>query len=234
VLGEEREDIGSPQADFVWVIDPVDGTVNFASGLPLFAVSIGVLHRGAPVAGAIYLSCGPNGQPAVTHARRGGGCFLGEQRLSAFAEPELHPSRPAALPAAFWRRFRFGRGLRWRPIEVRTLGSIAYELTLIAAGALQFGVYRAPRIRDVAAGVTLVREAGGIALQWDERQASWVPIEHFVAPRRRSGEPGPLRDWALPVLLGGSAVTTFAAQNLRPRRGLHARLWALLWRLFGG
>lgn len=235
VLGEERSDLGPAGADFVWVVDPIDGTVNFAAGLPVFAVSIGVLHRGVPVVGAVYVSQSIRLHPGVVHARRGGGCFLGEDRLSAFAEPTLRPSHPAALPAAFWRRFALGRGLRWRPVEVRTTGSIAYELALIAAGALQFGVYRSPRIWDVAGGVLMATEAGGAVLSWDRRRSSWLPLERFVAPRRgRRGQAGVLRDWGLPLLVGGSGVTAFVAQHLRPREGLHARLWPLIWRLLGG
>jgi myo-inositol-1(or 4)-monophosphatase len=235
VLGEERPDVGPVDADFIWVLDPIDGTANFASGLPVFAVSIGVLQHGVPVVGAVYTSVGLHLRPGVIHARRGGGCVANGERLVAFGEPTLHPSRPAALPAAYWRRFRFGRGLRWQPIEARTTGSIAWELTMIAAGALQFGAYPRPHIWDLAAGAVLIREAGGLVLYWERARSSWLPLERFDAPLRNArGAPGALRDWTRPVLLGGSLVTTFVAQHLRPRDGLRARLWPLLWRLFAG
>ena len=55
VLGEERDNGGPTDAEIVWVIDPLDGTSNFINGIGLFACSIGVLHRGRPVAGALWL-----------------------------------------------------------------------------------------------------------------------------------------------------------------------------------
>lgn len=234
MLGEERPDLGPSDADFTWVVDPIDGTANFAHGLPIFSVSIGVLHRGVPVVGAIYVTQSPHLCHGVVHARRGGGCFLGEERLAVCAELALHPSHPAALPAAFWRRFAFGRALRRQPIEVRTMGSIAYDLTLIAAGALQFGLYRAPRLWDVAAGVVLVSAAGGVVLNWEASQSRWQPLERFVPPTpARKGEASALRDWAQPIILGGPHVTPFVARHVRPRSGLINRLWPFLRRLLG-
>ena len=54
LLGEEEPpEEESPAPDFVWAVDPIDGTINFVNGLPPWAVSIGVLHRGQPVAGAV-------------------------------------------------------------------------------------------------------------------------------------------------------------------------------------
>ncbi|HRC63395.1 MAG TPA: inositol monophosphatase family protein, partial [Dehalococcoidia bacterium] len=72
IIGEEVELQPDPTRDFVWVIDPVDGTTNFVNGFPLFAASIGVLHRGVPVAGAIWCSTGHELRSGVYHARAGG------------------------------------------------------------------------------------------------------------------------------------------------------------------
>ena len=58
IIGEEVAEASGADCDFVWVVDPVDGTTNFINGFPLFASSIGVLHRGRPVAGAIWCSTG--------------------------------------------------------------------------------------------------------------------------------------------------------------------------------
>jgi len=58
VLSEEDEDIdrgADPAPDYLWIIDPLDGTKNFIAGLPIFGCSVGVLYRGTPIAGAIYL-----------------------------------------------------------------------------------------------------------------------------------------------------------------------------------
>src|SRR5439155_24197501 len=59
LLGEEHADDIADEARYVWVIDPIDGTMNFASGLPLFGISIGLLDQGVPVVGAIWVPVGP-------------------------------------------------------------------------------------------------------------------------------------------------------------------------------
>ena len=79
ILGEEDDDQKradrATAPDFLWVLDPLDGTKNFLHGLPAYACSIGVLYRGEPVVGAVFTPW-PNGSGGVVHhARRGGGAF---------------------------------------------------------------------------------------------------------------------------------------------------------------
>src|SRR5262249_6044585 len=64
VIGEEMEERPGRGQDCVWAVDPIDGTTNFVNGFPMFAASIGVMHRGVPVAGAVWFS--------VSHALRAG------------------------------------------------------------------------------------------------------------------------------------------------------------------
>src|SRR5690606_7734125 len=88
IVGEEVDHHPSPDHEFVWVVDPVDGTANFINGFPLFAVSIGVLHRGAPVVGAVWCGTSHALRPGVYHAHLGGALhFDGEA---------IEPDRPAA------------------------------------------------------------------------------------------------------------------------------------------
>src|SRR5580698_4023059 len=72
VIGEEQAQSGPPDALISWVIDPVDGTCNFINGVPLYACSIGVLHDGWPVAGAIWCAATHAVGPGVYHAHRDG------------------------------------------------------------------------------------------------------------------------------------------------------------------
>ncbi len=100
-------------------------------------------------------------------------------------------------------------------------------------GTLQFGMYRAPKIWDVAAGVLLVEEAGGSVYHWIDQ--AWHPFHSFGSPPATQRHPSPtLRDWSQPLVLGGSAIAGRVARSLRPRTGLKARLWPIAWRLFGG
>ena len=90
ILGEEGSHSEEASAsDFLWVLDPLDGTTNFLSGLPVYAVSIGVLHRGTPVAGALFIPWPGKDGGYVLHARKGAGAWKGVERISM-----LHPPVP--------------------------------------------------------------------------------------------------------------------------------------------
>ena len=153
---------GPAQAGDRWLIDPIDGTVNFAHGLPIFAVSIALERRGRPLAGAVYA-------PALGwefYGHRGGGAFLGGERLAVSQVPSLER---ALLTTGFpydratnpdnnfdrWEHFQRRAG------ACRRLGSASLDLCLVARGA--FDGYWENQLHpwDIAAGVVLVEEAGG-------------------------------------------------------------------------
>ncbi|HCH10345.1 MAG TPA: inositol monophosphatase, partial [Dehalococcoidia bacterium] len=68
--------------DFLWVLDPLDGTKNFLHGLPVYACSVGVLYKGAPVAGAVFVPWPVEGGGIVFHAHKGGGAFADSEMIS--------------------------------------------------------------------------------------------------------------------------------------------------------
>ena len=80
-VGEEGEGRAAGEGGLTWVVDPLDGTTNFANGLPSFCCSIGLLEHGEPVVGAIFLPWPDTPGGRVFHARRGGGAWEGEDRL---------------------------------------------------------------------------------------------------------------------------------------------------------
>jgi len=162
ILAEEGGGREQPDAEWRWVIDPLDGTVNYAHGFPRFCVSIGVERRGEREVGVVY-------DPLLDelfHARRGGGAFLGERRLEVSQRAKLeqalvatgfaydvHRSREDNL-AHFGRVLKAARGLRRD-------GSAALDLCYVAAGRLD--AYWELKLHpwDVAAGLLIVEEAGG-------------------------------------------------------------------------
>lgn len=212
VLGEEGADL-RPGADLRWVLDPLDGTVNFANRLPIFGVSLGLLCRGVPIAGAIFVPVGLDLQPGVFHAARGCGAFYGDQPIRA-ATGLLERSRLGTLPGHYHRLFRLRGEFARRPGDVRTLGSATAEQALVAAGVLQYAVMVRPRAWDVAAGALLVQEAGGAALTFE--RGLWRDLYRLVPPERgRGGRPPSLRDWGQPVVLGGAVIAGAVAAGLR-------------------
>lgn len=220
ILGEEGAAGETGAGELLWALDPLDGTANYAAGLPVYAVSVAVLHAGAPVAGCIAVP----GLGMLYHARLGGGAYADATPLRACTSEALSPSAPVGLFAGWRFAFVAHRRLRRRQGEPRALGSIAAELGLVAAGTLQYAVYAAPKLWDVAAGVLLVREAGGAAWHWQPR-AGWQPLDRFTTNDSARG----LRGWSAPTLAGGTAIVPLVAADLAPRRLLAA--WRLLRRL---
>jgi myo-inositol-1(or 4)-monophosphatase len=206
VLGEEISDATGRESDFIWAIDPVDGTTNFINGFPLFAASIGVLHRGRPIAGAVWCSVSHALYAGVYHACLGGDvCFDGEA-----LRPRLNPGirrrlagEPHAVPDV---------DLPW---EVRKTGSAAIECAFVAAGLLRVARFERPNIWDVAGGLALVQAAGGDVLTFADRR--WSPFTHFEAPPAVEGHAPQLRQWHRPVIIGDAeGVALLGARHAVP------------------
>ena len=233
LLGEEHADDIAADARCVWVIDPIDGTMNFASGLPLFGISIGLLRDGAPIAGGIWVPVGPTLGPGVYHAHEGGDAWFDDQPVRV-SRAEDERGQIMALPGGYLRAFRFRRAGKEVPRaaralpDPRTTGSCTAELVLIASGALRAGVFIKPSIWDVAAGALIVREAGGQVLTWKDKQ--WASFERFepAPPERGKGAPA-LRHWGRPLLMGAPE----AVERLMERMAWHPRVPRPLQRLLG-
>ncbi len=214
-----------PASDFLWVLDPLDGTTNYLNGLPMFACSIGVLHRGCPVVGALYLPWPNDDGGFVLHCHRGGGSFAGEEPVSVYQSEQPVGNRLAGLPGSFAQAMRFGKGVKGRTGDLRTTGSIAYELAMTACGVMQYAVFGAPKMWDMAAGALAVREAGGEVMARLPGVKSWQPLESLV-PSWETSPPTmkSLRNWTAPLVVGNRQVAPMLASNLKPRARLMGKL----------
>ena len=212
VLGEEGTNHGAAGADFVWAIDPLDGTTNFINGLGIFCCSIGVLWRGMPVVGAVFLPSGRHAAAGVYHARRGGGAFFEDEefrfQVTSLPVGSRVSSVPAGLTGVDGRRGRHQFG------TARTLGSCAAELVLTADGTFQVGVFHGLHIWDVAAGAALCQRGRRRRLGPRRRRR---PLAAPGAPARRSRpRPQPGRVARLERLAGGRRAGPAAAPAARP------------------
>lgn len=218
VIGEERQDRYRPDTNYIWVIDPVDGTTNFVNGLPIFACSIGVLHRFRPVVGAIFVPNGTSTGPGVFRARHGGGAHFNEDPLNVTGEVGLIQGRTVARPGSFPTGFTIRKEIRQKLGEPRVLGSIAYELCYVAAGTLGYALFGSARIWDIAAGVVLVKEAGGRNLVYRSR-GGWQEFTHFEPIKANAKESlehfrGPMP----PLMAGNPGIVAQLAGGLGVRR----------------
>ncbi|MDP2207705.1 MAG: inositol monophosphatase family protein [Bacteroidota bacterium] len=162
ILAEESGSEHGKKSDFRWIIDPLDGTTNFTHGLPIFCVSIGLEHKGEIVAGVIY---DPN-LDELFSAEKGRGAFLNGKRLRVSQTPLLKnslmvtgfPYNVTDNPDNCIQHFV---NFLMAAQAVRRMGSAAIDLAYVAASRYD-GFWEVNlNAWDMAAGVLLIREAGG-------------------------------------------------------------------------
>jgi myo-inositol-1(or 4)-monophosphatase len=173
VLGEE-ESYGDPHAEYRWVVDPLDGTVNYAYGIPHFGVSIGLQRRTSErtplsdalggyesVVGVIYDPL----RDELFSAEKGAGAFLNGKQLQVSPRADLSDcfcsigfSKSDATMEKGLASYQY---LMKNARKVRTLGSAALDFAYIAAGRMDGYVEFRLRLWDIAAGLVLISEAGG-------------------------------------------------------------------------
>jgi myo-inositol-1(or 4)-monophosphatase len=157
LLAEEGDLARGADREFVWAIDPLDGTNNFALGIPCFAVSIGILRAGVPFAGVVH---DPN-TGFCCWAVRGQGAWMPSRRLALSGRP-LGPGSNVSARVPFDPGFRpllLGWLERYR---FRGFGSVALHLAYAALGALDVVLDHRASLWDLAGGAAVLLEAGGV------------------------------------------------------------------------
>jgi myo-inositol-1(or 4)-monophosphatase len=168
VLAEESGATGAGDAALRFIVDPLDGTTNYAHGLPHFAVNVAAEDAGGLLAGATYDPM----RDELFAAARGEGATLGGERIAVTREAELarallctgfpydvHQDPRLALDL-------FGAYIT-RARAIRRLGSAALDLAYVACGRLDGFWEMKLKPWDLGPGVLLVREAGGVASDFD-------------------------------------------------------------------
>ncbi|MFC7053680.1 inositol monophosphatase family protein [Hansschlegelia quercus] len=161
-LMEESGAIEGSDPDHRFIVDPLDGTTNFLHGIPVFAISIGLERAGQLVAGVVF-------NPATDElytAERGGGAFMNDRRLRVAARRDLADSVIATGVPHLGKpgHDRFRDELSRVQIEVagiRRFGAASLDLAMVASGRMDGFWERSLKPWDVAAGILLVKEAGG-------------------------------------------------------------------------
>lgn len=166
-LGEEGEARES-RSGITWIVDPIDGTVNFLYDIPHYAVSIAAVS-GSPVPGSWQVEAGAILNPAtgeLFHAARGEGSFLGERRLHIGQPPELSGALLATgfsyRSAVRAEQARVMAALIPEVRDIRRAGTASLDLAFVAAGRLDIFFERTLMPWDHAAGELVVTEAGGV------------------------------------------------------------------------
>jgi len=160
IVGEEGG--GVEEGEFVWYIDPLDGTKNYIAGFPIFGVSVGLSYLGEPIVGAVYLPA----FDTLYWAGRGLGAYRNGKPISVSRTAEVKfavvaygfPSRAKRDLEVYWHIFR---DLFDRVAAMRRPGAAAVDLCFVAEGIFEGLVEFELHPWDVNAGAVILKEAGG-------------------------------------------------------------------------
>jgi myo-inositol-1(or 4)-monophosphatase len=167
-LGEEGGEREGADKTHTWIVDPLDGTTNFLHGIPQFCISIGLQREGAIVAAVIY---NPANEELFV-AERGKGAFLNDHRIRVAARKRLAEAVIACgLPHLGRGNLALGHketaAVQEKVAGLRRFGAAALDLAWVAAGRLDGYWERNLKPWDMAAGLLMVREAGGYVCDCD-------------------------------------------------------------------
>lgn len=177
-LAEESGETPGADASYRWIIDPLDGTSNFIHAIPYFCISI-ALERSdekgnSDIVAAVTYDPINN---ELFHAERGHGAFLNNRRIvvsqrKTIDELMLVTGSPHHLPALGTEAFSLLRNMSTSGACVRYFGATALDLAHLAAGRVDGVWYGRMQPWDIAAGILLVREAGGMATDYASKPAT--------------------------------------------------------------
>lgn len=162
IVGEELGEHGADR-EFVWLLDPIDGTGVFLAGLPTWGVSVGLVRNGKPYLGVIN-------QPASND------CYWASEAGAFWNDQRIHVSQATAFDSNDWIALPSRGHLDYRidfPAKMRALGSVAGHLCYVARGVCVgalLGGTGGGRLWDIAAGLAILQAAGGVTYRLRDGQ----------------------------------------------------------------
>tara|TARA_Y100001936_G_scaffold238436_1_gene270245 strand:- start:41 stop:751 length:711 start_codon:yes stop_codon:yes gene_type:complete len=148
IISEENGEQLNKDKDNTWIIDPIDGTVNFLHGIPHFAISIALKSKGEIISGLIFDPI----KNEIFFAEKNGGAFLNNHRLKVSKKNNINDCLFATG----------GKNSFSSDLSIRKTGCAALDLAYVASGRYDGFFQNELNIWDIAAGLLLVKEAGGI------------------------------------------------------------------------
>ncbi|MCS7164472.1 MAG: inositol monophosphatase [Thermodesulfovibrio sp.] len=169
------------KTEYLWIIDPLDGTTNFIHGFPVFAISIAMMYKGELILGVVHDPI----KEETFYAEKGSGAFLNGKKIkvSSVKEPAFSliatgfPFRNKQYIDPYIRIFR---ELLYSVSDLRRAGSAAIDLAYVACGRVDGFFEFSLSTWDIAAGVVLIKEAGGVVSDF-EGENNYLKTGHIVA-----------------------------------------------------
>ena len=162
ILSEEIGFIKNDDNDYIWVIDPIDGTTNFLDGIPHFCISIGLKFRDEIISGIIFDPI----KNEIFYAEKNQGAFFNNHRIRVSKRKNLDECLFATNKI----------GLSSVDLNARIFGSAALDLAYVASGRIDGYFQNDLNLWDIAAGTLIVKEAGGIVNNYDLEKTKNIKV----------------------------------------------------------
>ena len=162
ILSEEIGFIKNDDNDYVWVIDPIDGTTNFLHGIPHFCISIGLKFKDEIISGIIFDPI----KNEIFYAEKNQGAFFNNHRIRVSKRKNLDECLFATNK----------NGLSSADLNARIFGSAALDLAYVASGRIDGYFQNGLNLWDIAAGTLIVKEAGGIVNNYDLEKTKNIKV----------------------------------------------------------
>ncbi len=162
ILSEEIGFIKNDDNDYIWVIDPIDGTTNFLHGVPHFCISIGLKFRDEIISGIIFDPI----KNEIFYAEKNQGAFFNNHRIRVSKRKNLDECLFATNK----------NGLSSTDLNARIFGSAALDLAYVASGRIDGYFQNGLNLWDIAAGTLIVKEAGGIVNYYDLEKTNNIKV----------------------------------------------------------
>ena len=162
ILSEEIGFIENDYNDYIWVIDPIDGTTNFLHGIPHFCISIGLKFKDEIISGIIFDPI----KNEIFYAEKNQGAFFNNHRIRVSKRKNLDECLFATNK----------NGLSSTDLNARIFGSAALDLAYVASGRIDGYFQNGLNLWDIAAGTLIVKEAGGIVNNYDLEKTNNIKV----------------------------------------------------------
>ena len=184
IIGEEDGDSSlSNISEFTWVIDPIDGTTNFANGLPNFSISIALLKNSEPIAGSIWIPWPNENRCLIFSTAKDKGSWIDNRKID-INNPQFSLGEGAISSYSSFSPIFGNKSRKIKPMNIRlrgdkrVIGSVAYEMAMLTKGVISFALLGPAFIWDFGAGLLLIKEAGGVVLELDN---NYEPKSEFTS-----------------------------------------------------
>jgi len=219
IIGEEDQKDKKIEgiSEYVWVIDPIDGTTNFVNGIPNFSISVAILKNCEPIAGAIWIPWPNKKRYLIFSTAKGEGSWANNVRLN------LSGSDPNSLDSGGISSYSSLSpiiGNQDRNIipskeilrgEKRVIGSVAYEMAMISKGAIKFALLGPAYIWDFGAGLLMIKEANGSVIALDSNYSSTGEFRSFLSGFELNKKTlSNMRNWEGQFLAGSQNIVNLA------------------------